>query len=805
MPVVSYLPAEILDYVETHAPSEETAFGISQRELAKALGYHPSSMSRPLAELVEKGFLRTQRGIVRGGQRKQFVYALTEDGRTTLRRQTQEVPLLSGALPPPPNPFLGRKEELRELMGYSQGGGAVVFLDGPAGIGKTALVSRHLRRLKAGRVPFWFTVRAGASSRQFAVALAHALAPLGAQQLAYYSQLPRQPVGREVADLAQRALGARELITVVDDVHSATVDMRRFLEEFVGGLSKGRHDLFFMLGHDAPFFQIEGLRTQRLVLGGLDRASAHELTDRRGGLADRFESVYQASLGSPLLLQLSVSVPGVEATPLALPAAVVERMPRDELLGLLPVALANEPIPASFVTEMSGLPQERLSQLTQAGILQRASEGRLELLQVVRTALMTKTTPGEEREAHLTLAGFYGRSHRPESVRERFLHLVAGESWKQASDVLAHQERTLLSLGYSDTLRNALRHLGLAIAKGAARVRALRVEANLLRLHSEYAEAILSLRRAVVESDRDQRVETECLFQIVELYVRMRQIDEADRALREARERAPPSRRFDVYLALSEARVIEARGDLVRAQSLFQQAFQFGKKWRVADLALEAIAAWSRIVSLGGDREAALAVVEEALPDARASGRLDITFNLLLVRARAYAELGDKAQAEAEMRLIRVEAEALGYLSQLTYTLSGLCAMAVDGKRWNEGVGYARQAIALAERLGNDVVLGHTLALLGTAEHRQGQLDEAFDHANRGVTILERQPPSDSLAIARSYLAEICLDRGDVEAARAQYEAALRLVESMGMSWWKEQVQNELEVRLRKAEEAAAP
>ena len=133
MPQVTYVTAEILDYVETHAPTETESFGISQRELAKALGYHPCSMSRPLADLVSKGYLRTHRGLVRGGQRKQFVYTLTEEGREHLRGRTRDVPMLSGAIPPPPNPFLGRKKELQELTSFSQEGGAVVFVEGPPG------------------------------------------------------------------------------------------------------------------------------------------------------------------------------------------------------------------------------------------------------------------------------------------------------------------------------------------------------------------------------------------------------------------------------------------------------------------------------------------------------------------------------------------------------------------------------------------------------------------------------------------------------------------------------------------------
>ena len=103
MGLQTYVPIEILDYVETHAPPDESPHGISQRELAKALGYHPCSMSRPLNSLVQDGFLDQRRGLVRDGIRKQLTYRITELGRTRLRRETREVPLLAGEIPPPPS------------------------------------------------------------------------------------------------------------------------------------------------------------------------------------------------------------------------------------------------------------------------------------------------------------------------------------------------------------------------------------------------------------------------------------------------------------------------------------------------------------------------------------------------------------------------------------------------------------------------------------------------------------------------------------------------------------------------------
>ena len=804
-PMANYLSAEILDYIETHTPTDGTGYGVSQRELSRALGYHPCSMSRPLSELVGGGLLHSHRGAVRGGVRKQLVYSLTESGRKRLRRETRNVPLLSAELPPPPNPFVGRKSELRELWSLSREGGSLVFVEGPAGMGKTTLVARHIRRLWAGRVPFWFTIRPGTSPRTFTTALAHALSSLGSPQLAYYAQLLRAPVGREVADLAGRALAERELIAVIDDAQAASADMRKFLTEFIPTFVRGRHDHLYVLSQAAPFFQPAELPTHHLTVGGLDRASAHDLTDRRGGLADRFEGVYQATLGSPLLLQLAIAAPGVEATEAALPGAILARLPEAELRALTPAALANEPLPATFLAENRALPEDRVERLVQMGVLRKTGEGQVEMLQVVRTAFLNRLLAPEERAAHMVLAQFYGRSHRPEAVRERFLHLVNAEDARAASSLLDRQSRTLLALGYSDAVRNALRHLTLVMPPGAARVRVFRSEALLLRAHSDYSDAIVSLRRAITEPDIEARLRAECLYQIVELQVRLREVEEAERTYEHARRIPNPSRRLQVLTLLAEGRIAEAKGDLPRGQTIFEQAFDLARKWRVGDVALEAVAAWSRLASLGGEREAALQVVEQGLPQARASGRLDIVFNLLLVRARAYAELGKKEQAESEMQLLRTEAESLGYLNQLTYTLSGLAAMAVEGGRWPDAIAYARQASGMAERLGNDLVLGHTLAVLALGQQRHGMLSEAQKAGERAVTVLKRMPPTDSLALARAYLAGIYSELGMRQESETEFQAAIQLASTLGMAWWKEMTEKEFAAQRQRWLQADSP
>jgi tetratricopeptide (TPR) repeat protein/DNA-binding MarR family transcriptional regulator len=795
----TYLPVEILDYVETHAPPPDSVFGISQRELAKALGYHPCSMSRPLESLVTGGLLASRRGLVRDGERKQLVYSITEPGRARLRRETREVPLLSGEIPPPPHPFLGRKDELAQLAEYSREGRGIIFVDGPPGMGKSALVSRHIRQIKRGRVPFWFTVHAASSPRQFVSALSHALSFLGAPQLAYYTQLPRGPVPREVADLVARALGARSLAAVVDDFHLASADLRKFIGEFVLSIIKKREDLFFLVGQESSPFDTGNLPARTLTIGGLDRAAAHDLTDRQGGLADRFESVYQSTLGSPLLLQLAVLNPGVTADPATLPSAVLKRLPAEELRAILPAALSNEPLPITFLSATEGLTEARLVGLTHMGILHETLQGRVEVLQVVRAALLARATPSDEREAHLRLATFYSRSHRPEAVRERFLHLVEGESWKVASQLLMQQERVILRLGYSETLRNALRHLATVLPHGQAKFKVLLVEAALLRLHSDYSEAVLSLRRALTEAGSDPRMAAECRLGMVDLYFRMRELEQARNEFEEARKIGAQSRRLQAYFVLTEARLAEAAGDLHTARRRYQGAFELARRFKASDLALESIAAWSRLAEIQSGADAGLPIIGEALPEARKAGRMDIVFNLLLVRSRAYAETGREDLAESEMKAIRSEAESLGYINQLAYALSGLASMAVEGRRWEEAISYAKQAGALAERLGNDLVFGHTLSVMCDAEYRQADsggdpnlINEALAHGLRSLDVLGRLPPSDSMVLAHSYLAEVYAFRKEQAPALEHYRAALELADQLELNWLKDRLVEEV-------------
>ncbi|MCI4342322.1 MAG: hypothetical protein L3K11_08145 [Thermoplasmata archaeon] len=793
MPVVSYLPTEILDYIHTHAPAEEASFGIDQREISKALGYHPCSMSRPLAELVRGGLLLEKRSQVRGGLRKHLVYALTDAGRQRIEKQTTDAPFLSSAIPPAPNPFLGRTGEIRKLMAFARAGGGLVTLKGQAGMGKTSLAARFLRRVKIPEtVPFWFTVREASSARHFTQALAHTLSPLGAQQLAYYAQLPREPIGREVADLVHRALGNRSLVGVIDDLHVAGPELHTFLVSFAESQVRGRADTILLSGHVVPENLSAEVRSLDLEVAGIDRAAAHELTDRKGGLAERFEDVYSVTKGNPLLLQLAMAVPGEIPSATSLPAAVVSKLRMEDVLGLLPVALSNEPLPVSFLIQGGELTAGQIHTLTNRGMLHTAAPGFVEVFQVLRPAFLGRVDRSQVRAAHMELARYYARSHRPESIRERFLHFTAAGAYGRASEILSRQETGLLASGYSVALRLALQELADSASQSVLRVRALRTLSSLQRIRSEYLEALQSLRKAAVAAGDDGRLRAECVLSTIDLHCRLHALVDAEEALREARALPLSTKRLQLLEQLSRARIEEEKGNLAEARADYSELFTQAKRTHHADLALEALARWSRVASVGGTQAARTKLVEEGIIEARNSGRVDILFALMSHRARTYIEDHDLAAAEADLIIIRKECEALGYLSQLVYTLSGFVALCAEKGRWSEMDSYAKETIEIAGRLGNDLVVGHTLALQCNARLRQQDFVGAIAVGEQSVAVLERLPLSESLLIAHGSLADAYVEGGRTGEGRDHYETALSLADRLGMGSWRSVLASEV-------------
>ena len=74
-------------------------------------------------------------------------------------------------------------------------------------------------------------------------------------------------------------------------------------------------------------------------------------------------------------------------------------------------------------------------------------------------------------------------------------------------------------------------------------------------------------------------------------------------------------------ILLDQSRILEAHGELARAKDTCYASFQMARRFHHSDVALRSVANWTRLATFRGDQEAALATVDEMLPEARRSTR----------------------------------------------------------------------------------------------------------------------------------------------------------------------------------------
>lgn len=259
-------------------------------------------------------------------------------------------------------PFVGREAELasleRALAQAQRGEPRVVFLEGPAGIGKSTLVDRFVARIAApdvlvlrGRcseheaVPFKaLDALVDALARRLrdddelreevpdleALALVAEAFPVFGQVLAELETAPPPPrraaeaqerrrrAARALAEVLGSIARKRALVLVIDDLHWADEDGASVLCETLGALGAARvlllalhrdgverEPLARIRTLDRPTAGVAGasaLVTERLVVPPLSPAEAHALLGSSvAGTVER--EVLEAAAGSPFLLE----------------------------------------------------------------------------------------------------------------------------------------------------------------------------------------------------------------------------------------------------------------------------------------------------------------------------------------------------------------------------------------------------------------------------------------------------------------------------------------------------------------------
>lgn len=204
------------------------------------------------------------------------------------------------------------------------------------------------------------------------------------------------------------------------------------------------------------------------------------------------------------------------------------------------------------------------------------------------------------------------------------------------------------------------------------------------------------------------------------------------------------------WVSFLRAQPDEVLASAARSAALWAKAPQAGASEKAAALELRGLGHQLREdfpVAIGAMKEA-LALWRAITPESTA---VALALNSL---AAAEQQQGDHAAAERDYREALRIARAIDNVETVATIVGNLAALALDREEWTTAEAQAREALPLAEKMGRKELIGSHCWRLAKALARQGKPGEGLPFALRAVEIFSQLRQPDELKEARAALAE---------------------------------------------------
>ncbi len=641
---------------------------------------------------------------------------------------------------PARRPFFGRTEELRTIARYllPEDRSWGIVLDGPGGMGKTALAleAAHLAPAEHFPLKLWIT----AKTREL---LPEGERPLRDHRVESYPALlneiglalGRDDIPKAVPEarpqLVRHALASYRALLVLDNLETFTVSERRAVFELLGSLPSGCRAIVTSRRRNDGSIAGYNLRLHKLEREAADELIA-ELGKRwepvaRLAQGDR-DRLYAETGGNPLLLTWTVGQLGRttgRCRTLDEALARLQEAHRREALDE-----KNDPLDFIFGDLVSSFTADELSVL--AGLVHFTGPVPVEWL-LPLAGLSNKAT-------EMALEGLRDRALLIEDDR-------AG-TWLLPALTAQFLRRSRPAAVHVSAERLADRAYAIAVEHGYDKFSQFHI------LETAWPQLAAALPAMVVGDNKRLQSVCDALSPFLDFSgrwdERLALESEAEqRALREGDFTNAGWRVYKVgfcHALRGQTTEVLACADRAAAHWLKAGA---GAHERATAIGLRGIGH-----ELSGDYAKAIADSREAIDLFHSLSHKSIEVSSALgTLAQALRLSGQRDEAEAHYREALAIAQELGDSEAVAISICNLAELALDRGRWSEAERLSREALKLAEEIGRKELIAEGCLWLATVLSRQSHGAEGLPFAERSVAIYTdlRAP---NLRFAEQILAE---------------------------------------------------
>lgn len=163
-------------------------------------------------------------------------------------------------------------------------------------------------------------------------------------------------------------------------------------------------------------------------------------------------------------------------------------------------------------------------------------------------------------------------------------------------------------------------------------------------------------------------------------------------------------------------------------------------------------------------------------------GKGPLAFQVDSMRAQGHrwADQGDHVRATRSFENAKQVAESIDGLRGLVDALIDLGAMATEDGFMGQSVTLHRQAVTLAEQLGQEDVLLRSITALAGSEQQVGHPEDAQRLYERAITMARAQGDRSAEAVVRNNMGLLQQASGDVQGAQRSFQEALEMNRALG-------------------------